>query len=83
MTCAELTEFLSRYIDAELAESELSVFQEHLEACPPCEVYLDSFRETIRMGKVVSCSEAQEAMPDSLVEAILAARAAAKKAGGE
>ena len=79
MTCEELTEFLSRYIDEELAEGEREVFEDHLKACPPCEVYLDTFRETIRLGKQVSCPEAQEAMPDSLVKAILAARGAAKK----
>lgn len=81
MTCEELTDFLSRYVDGELEGEELSVFQAHLEACPPCEVYLDTFRETIRMGKQVTCPEAQERMPDSLVRAILAAREAAKKDG--
>ena len=83
MTCEELTDFLSRYIDDELAGRELGVFEEHLKACPPCGVYLDTFRETIRMGKEVSCPEAQEAMPDTLVQAILAARAAAEKDAGE
>lgn len=79
MTCEELTEFLSRYLDGELAAEQRSVFEGHLEACPPCEVYLDTFKETIRMGKEVSCPPAKETMPDSLVRAILAARDAVKR----
>ena len=78
MTCEEMTEFLSRYLYEELSVGELSVFEVHLEACPPCGVYLDSFRETIRLGKAVSCPDAQEQMPETLVKAILAARNVAK-----
>lgn len=82
MTCEEMTEFLSRYVDGELGDEERKVFEEHLGACPPCVVYLDSFRDTIRMGKEVSCPEAQDTMPENLVKAILAAREAAKSEGG-
>jgi anti-sigma factor RsiW len=81
VTCEELTEFLSRYVDGELPEAQRRVFEEHLGVCPPCEVYLESFREAIRLGREVSCPQEAEAMPERVVEAILAARKASRSGG--
>jgi anti-sigma factor RsiW len=81
MTCEELVEFLSRYLDGELPESERSVFEKHLKDCPPCEVYLDSFREAIRLGRQVCSEEECGEMPENLVKAILAARGSEPKGG--
>ena len=77
MTCEEMVEFLSRYVDGELSSQEQGVLEKHLRDCPPCEVYLDSFKETLRLGREVSCADEGGDMPESLVKAILAARAAA------
>lgn len=79
MTCEELVEFLSRYLDGDLQEAERGVFEKHLQDCPPCEVYLDSFKEAIRLGREVCVGEDCEDMPESLVKAILAARSASRE----
>jgi len=78
MKCRDCVEFLMEYLDGTLAESERRVFEAHLGECPPCGHYLDSYRETVRLGRTLC--EADERvppeMPEELVSAILAARSA-------
>ncbi len=77
MTCQELVDFLRAYVDGELPESEQAAFEDHLGECPPCVAYLDSYRETIRLGRAV-CANPDDPIPDDvperLIEGILAAR---------
>jgi anti-sigma factor RsiW len=77
MTCRELVEFLSAYLDGELPEEVRHQFDEHLAACPECSAYLATYRETVRLAK----DAFQDAdaplpgdVPERLVKAILAAR---------
>lgn len=77
MTCRELVTFLMEYVDGTLPAAERSRFDQHLESCPHCVAYLQSYRQTIRMGK--SLLEAQDApvpseVPEDLVQAILSSR---------
>ena len=76
MTCREFTDFLSDYIDGDLADAARTHFEAHLRGCRDCETYLRNFRETIRIGKAV-CKEEHDAVddhvPEDLVQAILAA----------
>ena len=76
MNCREFVEFLMEYLDGGLNESERSVFEGHIDACPQCVHYLDTYRETVRLGQTVCEAEDQlpESVPDELVRAILAAR---------
>jgi len=76
MSCREFVEFMMAYLDEELAERERTVFEGHIEDCPGCLHYLDSYRETVRLGREV-CGQEEvlpEDVPEPLVEAILAAR---------
>ncbi len=79
MTCKELIDFLMDYIDGELSAGEARHFDEHLGVCPPCAAYLASYRETVRLGKMI-CQPEKSAlpadMPEDLVQAILRARRA-------
>ena len=43
MTCRELTDFLSAYVDRELPEDVRLRFDAHVAACPACAAYLRSF----------------------------------------
>ncbi|MCA9915109.1 MAG: zf-HC2 domain-containing protein [Anaerolineae bacterium] len=47
MTCAELIEQLSAYLDDELSEELTASAQEHLATCENCSVVLDTTRKTI------------------------------------
>lgn len=77
ITCQELVEFLDEYVAGEMDDERRRVFEEHLGACPPCVDYLESYRQTIAMGKC-ACDDLKEAppsdVPDGLIQAILAAR---------
>jgi len=77
LNCHELTEFLMAYLDGELPEAQRQEFRRHLEDCPPCMVYLETYEEAVRLGKAC-CKEPDEAVseevPEALVQAILRAR---------
>jgi anti-sigma factor RsiW len=76
MTCREGIEFLSEYLSGELPPAERLEFEKHLEECPDCVAYLKSFQEALKLGKrAFEISEGNaDAMPEDLVQAILAAR---------
>jgi anti-sigma factor RsiW len=77
LTCRELLDFLAAYLDDELPPAERAVFDRHLGVCPDCVKYLESYRETVRLGKQAFAAEAElpGEVPEELVSAILAARA--------
>jgi anti-sigma factor RsiW len=77
MTCREFTEFLLDYVEGELAPDARARFDEHLGECPDCVIYLRNYVETIRLGRAVCREEhdaVEDAVPEELVQAILAAR---------
>ncbi len=77
MTCKELISFLVDYVDGELPPSEQRRFDQHLELCNDCTAYVASYRETVRLGKMICRPGRDELPPDvpeDLVQAILEAR---------
>jgi anti-sigma factor RsiW len=48
LTCKELVELVTDYLEGTLAPPEKERFDEHLGACPPCGVYLLQMRQTVR-----------------------------------
>ena len=77
MTCRELVDFLMAYLEDELAPEPRAEFERHLEECPPCVAYLETYREAVRLGKG-ACADpegpAPAQVPEALLRAILAAR---------
>ncbi len=79
MTCREFVDFLMSYLDGELESEPSRVFEEHMHLCPPCLTFLDTYKDTIRLGKFACQDEAgppPEEAPEQLIQAILAARQA-------
>ena len=77
LTCRELVEFLSEYIDGTLSAVEVAVFEEHLSQCRDCRVYIESYRMTMRLTRETSRSGPDGGgIPQSLVEAIKSAQRA-------
>ena len=77
LTCRELVEFLDDYIAHDLGGGALASFEKHLSDCPPCVAYLETYRQSIRMGRAAlkgTDERIPEAVPEDLVRAILAAR---------
>jgi predicted anti-sigma-YlaC factor YlaD len=53
MTCKELVELLTDYLEGGLAPGDRLKFEEHLRICKGCRIYLDHMRTTIRtLGKL-------------------------------
>ncbi len=78
LTCRELADFVMDYLDDVLPGAERAAFEAHLAECEDCIVYLRSYREAVRLGKIFGTSDDGRApeMPEELVQAILAGRRA-------
>lgn len=73
LTCKEAIEFLIEYVEGDMGEEQAGVFTRHLDECPPCRDYLETYREAIRMGKEACCEDDLVPLDPHLTEAILAA----------
>jgi anti-sigma factor RsiW len=47
MTCEELVELVTAYLEGTLSAGDRAAFDEHLALCPGCDRYLAQFRATI------------------------------------
>jgi anti-sigma factor RsiW len=62
LSCQELTELVTDYLEGALPPAERAQFDEHLAECGNCELYLEQIRETIRLtGKI----EPDNLMPEA------------------
>ena len=53
MTCSELVELVTDYLEGRLAPADLESFEGHLSECPPCGIYLEQMRITLRaLGRI-------------------------------
>lgn len=78
MTCREFVEFMMAYLDGELSGTQRAEFHRHVDACPPCVHYLDSYQETVRLGRL--CRDPEGPVPEDVPEGLVAAVLAARKA---
>ena len=46
-TCQQIVEFLSAYLEGDLDTITIQHFDLHLVDCPPCVMYVESFRKMI------------------------------------
>jgi anti-sigma factor RsiW len=49
MTCKELVELVTNYLENSLSPEERQRFEAHLATCTGCAVYLDQIRKTITL----------------------------------
>lgn len=62
ISCRELVEIVTDYLDGALAPDERERFDVHLAACDPCRVYVEQIRTTQRLA---AAAEAElELRPD-------------------
>lgn len=54
--CKRMFGLLSEYLDGELPENVCEQIGEHIEACPPCIVFLESLKKTKVLGSAVPLS---------------------------
>jgi anti-sigma factor RsiW len=49
LTCRQLVELFTEYLEGALSPPDRTRFEEHLMSCPPCRAYLEHMRQTIRL----------------------------------
>jgi predicted anti-sigma-YlaC factor YlaD len=71
MTCKELVELVTEYLEGTLSALDCARFEEHLAECPGCRTYLQQMRQTIRvLGRLPE----ESLSPDSREELLRAFR---------
>jgi anti-sigma factor RsiW len=75
ITCQELIAFIASYRDNELSADQRVEFERHLSVCPSCVAYLKTYEQTIALTRATGDDPVPEEVPESLVRAILNARA--------
>jgi anti-sigma factor RsiW len=71
LSCQEVVELITDYLEGALPPDTASRFEEHLNFCDGCEVYLDEMRATI--ATIGRADVAEEAMPSETRESLLTA----------
>jgi predicted anti-sigma-YlaC factor YlaD len=76
MSCEDFHRFMAEYLDGELCGEQHEFFHAHIDRCPPCVEFLDTYKSTVDLAKRCECADEQESgkIPEGLVQAILATR---------
>jgi anti-sigma factor RsiW len=74
VTCREVLNFLSAYLDGELPEEEGVAFERHIAACDSCIAYIQSYQQTIELSRGALAGDEEPDLPEDLIQAVLAAR---------
>jgi anti-sigma factor RsiW len=69
LTCQELVELVTEYLEGALTEHDRDRFEAHLMTCPSCQAHLAQVRETIRIIGNVSEESLSEQAERDLLEA--------------
>lgn len=69
LTCHELVELVTDYLEDALSPEDRRRVEEHLALCDGCTTYLEQMRETIRLTGLVREEEIPEDQKQALLEA--------------
>jgi anti-sigma factor RsiW len=72
LTCQELTEVLTDYLEGAMAPPEVARFEAHLEECEGCVTYVEQMRRTIETVSALRADELEATVPDGLLAAFRA-----------
>jgi predicted anti-sigma-YlaC factor YlaD len=67
LTCQELVEIVTEYLEGSMAAGDRRRFEEHLVVCPGCSTYLEQLRETVRLTGVLATEDLAAAERDALL----------------
>ena len=68
LTCQELVEIVSDYLEGALPEADRERFDAHLETCEGCRRYLDQMRPTVRVVGTLSEDDLDPGARDQLLQ---------------
>jgi anti-sigma factor RsiW len=75
MTCRELVELVTDYLEDRLEEADRHRFDGHLDECPDCREYVEQMRQTVRALGTVSEDALSAPARDALLDAFESWRA--------
>jgi len=76
ITCREVVEIVTDYLEGAMSPSDLARFEGHLAICDGCTNYVRQMRETIRLTGMLSEEQIPEEQKRSLLEAFRGWRSA-------
>ena len=68
LTCQELVEIVSDYLEGALPEAERERFDAHLQTCEGCRRYLEQMRTTIRIAGALTKDGLDPVARDQLLQ---------------
>jgi len=69
VTCREVTELVTAYLERALPADETALFEQHLNFCDGCEWYVEQMRDTIAVAGRISAHDVPADARDRLVAA--------------
>jgi predicted anti-sigma-YlaC factor YlaD len=69
VTCKELVEVVTDYLEGRLPPAEQVRFEEHVAFCSWCRTYLDQMRETVRLTGTLAEEDLSPEARDGLLRA--------------
>lgn len=69
LTCAEVVELVTDYLEGRLSESERRRFDEHLTECDGCTAYVEQMRTTIAVSGRLTPPEPRVELEERLLQA--------------
>lgn len=69
LTCRELVELVTDYLDGALPDDVRARFEEHLALCAGCQTYLDQMRRTAEHLGEIPVGSITDEMQDTLLSA--------------
>ncbi len=69
ITCRELVELVTDYLEGALAPADRTRFEEHLRICKPCVAYVEQIRLTIAAGGAIGPEQLDPEARDELLAA--------------
>ncbi len=72
LTCKELTEVLTDYLEGVMTVEDRARFEAHLAICDGCVTYVDQMRRVIATVHELRADDVEASAPDDLLEAFRA-----------
>lgn len=70
LTCAELVEVVTDYVEGRMPVERRLLFEEHLAVCSWCETYVAQMRDTIRLTGTLREEDVTAEVRDALLAAV-------------
>jgi hypothetical protein len=66
VTCEQEVDFIARYLASDLNGRELAAFENHLELCPDCVAFLQTYKTTVDLTRNFLANQAHASQPLAL-----------------